>query len=71
MEILIWIGAAISVIGLVGLLWCIVLVAKARRENLDDDALRARIQSVVPLNLGALLLSFLGLILVIVGIFLS
>ena len=48
-----------------------VRVAKARRQKLDDEALRAVVQSVLPLNLGALLLSVIGLMLVMVGIFLS
>ncbi len=71
MEYLIWIGAAISLAGVAGLIWCIVLVARAKRANLSDDALRARLQSVLPLNLGALLLSAIGLMCVIVGIALS
>ena len=70
-EILVWVGAALSVAGLLGLVWCIVRVAKARRQKLDDDALRAVVQSVLPYNLGALFLSVIGLMLVMVGIFLS
>ncbi len=68
-EILVWVGAALSVGGLLGLVWCILRVAKARRQKLDDEALRAVVQSVLPLNLGALLLSVIGLMLVMVGIF--
>lgn len=71
MEILIWIGAALSLAGVAGLIWCIVLVARARRAKLSDEALRARLGSVLPLNLGALLLSAIGLMLVVVGILLS
>ncbi|MEX5564514.1 hypothetical protein SM764_13925 [Pseudophaeobacter sp. 1A16562] len=70
-EILVWVGAALSVGGLLGLVWCILRVTKARRQKLDDEALRAVVQSVLPLNLGALLLSVIGLMLVMVGIFLS
>ena len=71
MQALIWIGAALSALGLCGLVWCILRVARARRANLPDAELRAELQKVVPLNLGALLLSVLGLMLVVVGIFLS
>ncbi|WP_168713261.1 hypothetical protein [Cochlodiniinecator piscidefendens] len=71
MELLIWGGAAISVIGLAGLVLCIIFVAKAKKSGLDDDALRAKLQKAVALNLGALLLSMFGLMLVVVGIFLS
>ena len=70
-EYLVWIGAAVSVAGLVGLLWCIGKVAIAKRKNFSDEDLRAEVQKVIPYNLGALLLSVLGLILVMVGLFLS
>jgi len=60
MEILIWIGTAVSLVGLAGLLWCVVLVARARRAGLSDDQLRQRLKEVLPLNLGALLLSMRG-----------
>ncbi|UWQ42861.1 hypothetical protein K3718_07155 [Leisingera aquaemixtae] len=70
-DLIVWTGAALSVAGLLGLVWCIIKVARARRQNLDDDALRAVVQSVLPYNLGALLLSVLGLMLVITGIFLG
>lgn len=70
-EMIVWAGAALSVAGLVGLIWCIIRVAKARRQNLDDDALSAVVQSVLPYNLGALLLSVIGLMMVMIGIFLG
>ncbi|OUS35282.1 hypothetical protein A9Q94_13450 [Rhodobacterales bacterium 56_14_T64] len=70
-EILVWIGAAISLTGLGGLLWCILRVMRARKQDLDDDALRAVVQSVLPYNLGAMLLSMLGLMLVVVGVMLG
>lgn len=71
MEILIWSGAAITLLGLIGLIWCIVKVSRARKQGLDDEALKAELQKVVALNLGALLLSAFGLMMVVVGIFLS
>ncbi|WP_433989277.1 hypothetical protein SuNHUV7_36840 (plasmid) [Pseudoseohaeicola sp. NH-UV-7] len=71
LEILVSTGAGLSVLGLLGLVWCIVRVAKAKRANLSDDELRAAIQSVVPINMGALFLSVIGLMLVVVGVFLS
>ena len=71
LELLVWTGAGLSVLGLLGLVWCIVRVARAKRANLSDDELRAAIQSVVPINMGALFLSVLGLMLVVVGVFLS
>lgn len=71
MEWLIWIGAALSLAGLAGLVWCILAVMRARRRNLEDAELRAVVQRMVPLNMGALLGSVLGLMLVILGIFLG
>ena len=71
MEVLIWIGAGLTVVGLVGLIWCIVIAARARREGLDDDAMRARLQKVVALNLAALGVSAIGLMTVVLGVFLS
>ncbi|WP_297769760.1 hypothetical protein [uncultured Roseovarius sp.] len=71
MDILIWFGAALSLAGLVALAWCIVTVWKARKTAQSDEALRAAIQKVVPLNTGALLLSVFGLMMVVVGILLG
>jgi len=69
MDILIWIGAGISVLGLLGLAYCIMRVLKAKRAGYDDEQLRAEVAKVVPLNLGALFLSVIGLMIVILGIF--
>lgn len=71
MEWLIWLGGLVSLIGLAGLVWCIVKVWTARKAGLDDDTLREEIRKVVPLNTGALFLSVLGLMLVVVGILLG
>jgi len=71
MEILIWTGALVSMLGLAGLIRCIVLIARAKRQNLPDEALRARLKQVVPLNLGALFLSALGLMMVVIGVLLG
>ena len=68
MEILVWVGAGISVLGLIGLVWCIAKVASAKRAGLSDEALRDAVKRVVPINMGALMLSVLGLMMVIVAI---
>ncbi|MEM9576587.1 MAG: hypothetical protein AAF999_06205 [Pseudomonadota bacterium] len=70
-DILIWSGAFLSLVGLVGLIWCIVFVAKARRANHSEDELRAKLRKALPLNLGSLFTSVLGLMLIILGIFLG
>ncbi|KXF90090.1 MULTISPECIES: hypothetical protein [Phaeobacter] len=67
-EIMVWVGAAVSVAGLIGLMWSVVRVMQAKRQKLDDDALRAVVQKVLPYNLGALFLSVIGLMLVMLGL---
>ncbi len=71
MEVLVWIGAAVSLIGVAGLVWCIVLAMRARSSGLPDDDIRAALQKVVVLNMGALGVSALGLMLVVMGILLA
>ena len=71
MEIIVWLGAALTVVGLGMLVWCIVAVAKAKRAGLPGPELKARLQKVVALNLAALGVSGLGLATVIVGIVLA
>lgn len=70
-DIMIWAGVIMSLAGLFGLIWCIFRVVRARRAKLPDDELRAVLQSVVPINLGALGLSILGLMLVGLGAYLG
>lgn len=70
-ELLIWAGTALSLLGLLGLVYCIIRVSRSKRAGLDDEAMRAELKKVVPLNLGALFLSVIGLMTVIIGIFLS
>lgn len=70
-EMLIWVGAALTLAGLAGLVWCIVRVARVRGKGLSDAALKAEVQKVLPINVGALGLSGIGLMLVVVGVFLA
>jgi len=71
MEALIWIGVALVVLGILGLIYCIVVAARARSAGLEGEAMEARLRKLVAFNLGSLALSGLGLMLVVVGIFLS
>ncbi|MBI1494249.1 hypothetical protein [Halocynthiibacter styelae] len=71
MSFLIWPGAALSFLGLCGIFWCIFRAMKARNAGLEDDELRARLQKIVAVNLGALGVSALGLMLVVIGIILG
>lgn len=68
MAALIWIGAAVSLAGLAGIVVVMLRVRAARRENLPEPDLRARLQKAVALNMAALGLSALGLMMVVIGI---
>jgi hypothetical protein len=70
-EGIIWGGTALSLLGLLGLVYCISRVSRAKRANLPDEDMRAELKKVVPRNLGALFLSVIGLMMVIIGIFLA
>lgn len=58
----------LTLVGVVGLGWCILEAVRAKRANLDEDALKARLQRLVAMNLGALAVSALGLMSVVVGL---
>lgn len=68
---IIWAGAALTLLGVGGIVWCIVTVTRARRQGLDDDALRARMRGVLAVNMGALAASVIGLMMVVIGIMLA
>jgi hypothetical protein len=71
MEYLIWGGAGVTLAGLIGLIYSAVLVIGARRSGMDDAALRAAMQRALVWNVGALALSGLGLMMVVVGVILA
>ncbi|KEJ90182.1 hypothetical protein [Sulfitobacter donghicola] len=70
-DIIVWVGTALSLLGLLGLVYCIIRVSRAKRSGMDDSEMREELKKVVPLNLGALFLSVIGLMMVIMGIFLA
>jgi len=67
-EWLIWIGAAVTMLGIVGLIASGVYAFRLRKAGLDEAALRERLRKGVLLNMAALFGSMFGLMLVIVGI---
>ena len=71
MDIVIWIGTALSIIGLAGIGYTVVAVMRAKRAGLDDDALRAKMSRILPINLIALFVSTIGLMTVVVGVMLG
>ncbi|MFV0244317.1 MAG: hypothetical protein ACK5IB_04760 [Qingshengfaniella sp.] len=71
MDVLIFSGAGLSLIGVAGLIACIIIAARAKRAGLGDAELRERLRRVITLNLVALLVSALGLMGVVAGIMLG
>ena len=71
MEALVWIGTAVTLVGLVLLIWCVREAVRAKNATEDEETMKARLQRIVPVNLGALTLSALGLMMVILGVFLA
>ncbi len=71
MEFLIYVGAGISLIGIVGIILSVIQVRRAKATAKDDDELKARIQAAMPLNLGSFFVSVIGLMCVVVGVILA
>ena len=71
MDILIFAGAAVSLIGLLGLVYCIVSALRARKASLSDEEMRLHLRGLVAWNMGALFTSILGLMMVAAGVFLG
>jgi hypothetical protein len=71
MQAMIWAGALVSLVGVAGLVYCVLRALRARRAGLQDEAMRAELQRVVVINMGALAVSALGLMLVVLGIILT
>ena len=71
MEWLVWIGAGLTAVGLVIIAYCIASAIRVKRAKLPDPETRARLQRIVFLNMGALLISALGLMSVVLGVLLA
>jgi len=68
---MIWIGAALAVAGLGGVLWCIRRAAWMKRAGLDDQAIRSGIGRLIFVNMAAVFAAFLGLGLLVTGLILT
>nr|WP_319250429.1 hypothetical protein [uncultured Celeribacter sp.] len=71
MDWLIWIGAALTLFGVALLGYCIVAALKAKKLGGSEEDIRQRLQKIVALNMGALLISAMGLGAVTIGIILA
>ncbi len=66
MEIMIYIGAFLAVIGIAGIGYCAVKAQRVRKET-DEAEAKAQLQQIIALNLGSLAIAALGLIMVVMG----
>ena len=71
MTVLIWIGSAVSLIGVAAVIWCIVTVRNAQKSDLSDAELHVVLAQVLPKNMAALCVSMIGLMIVVGGILLG
>ena len=71
MTVLIWIGSAVSLIGVAAVIWCIVTVWNAQKSDLSDAEIRVVLAQVLPKNMAALCVSMIGLMIVVGGILLG
>ncbi len=63
-------GVIITLLGLVGLMYCILKAYNARKAGLQGTELTEHLKKLVAVNLASFLLSAIGLALVLVGILL-
>lgn len=71
MQTVVWAGALVSLLGIGGLVYCVLRALRARGAGLANEAMREELQRVVIINMGALAVSAVGLMLVVLGIFLG
>ncbi len=71
MDWMIWPGAGVALLGVIGLLYCIVSALRARARRLAAEQMQERLQQLVVLNMAALGVSAIGLMMVVAGILLG
>ena len=71
MNWLIIIGVIITCFGLGLLFFTINKIWRAKKENLNEVAMKARLQSAIAWNLGAMASSGIGLMIVVLGAILT
>ncbi|HUF56445.1 MAG TPA: hypothetical protein VMM55_07780 [Thermohalobaculum sp.] len=71
MNPFLWIGAGLTVAGLAGLAWCIRKAAWLRRADIADEQATAELRRLVPANVAAVGVAFIGLAVLVVGLILA
>ncbi len=70
MEFLIYIGVALSIAGIVVLVYAMAQAFRLKKQTLTNTEFTARMQHLGILNLGAIAVSTLGLMMVVIGVML-
>ncbi|MGB1266290.1 MAG: hypothetical protein ACPG6L_11255 [Nereida ignava] len=70
-EMVIFAGAVLTALGIIGIVMFIVKVRAAQKEQREDEVLKARLGALMPLNLGSFLVSAIGLMMVVMGVILG
>ena len=69
MQEMVWGGTAVTLIGVILLIWCVRLASQVRHGAVaDPEAARAALTRVLYWNMAALGIATLGLMVVVVGI---
>ncbi len=71
MEYVVWGGTVLTVLGFFGIIYTMIAVRRAKNAGLSDEELRTQIGRILPINLGALFASTIGLMAVVIGVWLS
>lgn len=71
MTVMIWIGGGMSVLGLLGVVWCIRKAAWIKGAELSDEQGRTEIGRLMFAHMAAMGTAFLGLGVLVAGILLS
>jgi len=71
MTWLVNVGTGLAAVGLLALGYCMVSALAAKRAGLPDPELRARLQRIVGINMGAFLVCVVGLMGVVLGVLLA
>ena len=70
MDFLIYIGGTFTLVGLIGLGYCIKMAMAIKREGGDAADATKRLRALVAWNLGAMGMSSIGLAMIVVGLIL-
>jgi len=71
MQILIWSGVALTVLGLIGIILSLTLVLRARKADPESATMQATMRRAMVINMASFMLSFMGLGAVAAGVILS